>query len=669
MNKDRSLKNISYIIPALLLVAAAGIAPLIEAFQTSFFHDIYGQKTFAGLENYFFLREDGGFRLSLNITALWSAGSAVLSIFIGFILAATMRSVKKFSRLIYGALLIPWGIPVYIAVPLWRALIHGNGGDSVFTSLFGLSFNLLMDPGAGFISCLVVNLWLTLPFTVFIIHGAISRIPATMIEAAEVDGADRVTIFIHVILPQVRNTLVTMGILNFIRAFKEFTVPFLMTAGGPPLLSGITDRFIIGAVTTLDVFIYDIFKTTADLGISSAYSVMTAGLIIVLIAIWFISGSSKRSAVFRFRALSAASALIQIIFSGFSGLIPAAGYLTGLFSRKLFTAAALVHLVYIVTRIFRTGFLDGFDPGIIPAFFTVLWMIMQHRKDSEINRVSMPRFTGALRIPAAGLSGTAAVLLVVSSVVIVYLLIWMSFSGISACFIDGILPPSPGFSSYAEAFTEHHIMHYFRNTLIVSALTGILTPAACFPAAAWLNSRGRAFTAAAITLVQIVSIAGGMHSLIPLYEIFRKASLVNSFVPLIIIGAYHSVPVAIFTITAWLDRMPVSFKEAAFVEGMGQFSYLMKILVPLSFPVIITSFMAAFISAWNSFMVPLLFLNEERLYTVSIKIYSLIGSIASGTPAWNIFAAVSVINCLIIVFIFSWFRKPVGKTGIADVMD
>ena len=85
MNKDSSLKNIYYFIPVLLLTAAAGIAPFIEAFQTSFFHDIYGQKTFAGLENYFFLRQDSGFRLSVNITALWSVGSALLSVFTGFI--------------------------------------------------------------------------------------------------------------------------------------------------------------------------------------------------------------------------------------------------------------------------------------------------------------------------------------------------------------------------------------------------------------------------------------------------------------------------------------------------------------------------------------------------------------------------------------------------------
>ncbi len=669
MNKNSLLKNIYYFIPVLLLTAAAGIAPFIEAFQTSFYHDIYGQKTFAGLENYFFLRQDSGFRLSVNITALWSIGSALLSVFTGFILASMMTSVKKLSKLLYGALLIPWGIPVYIAVPLWRALIHGNGGNSVFTELFGLSFNLMMDPAAGFISCLAVNLWLTLPFTVFIIHGAISRIPVTMKEAAEVDGADRITVSMHVIMPQIKNVLITMGILNFIKAFKEFSVPFLMTAGGPPLLSGITDRFIIGAVTTLDVFIYDIFNTTEDMGISSAYSVMTAGLIILLIAVWYISGSSKKSAAFRFRILSVSTALIQLIFSGLSGGLPALGYLTGLINRKLFYISALIHFIFICIKTAHNGFLSGFDPGIIPAVYTAVWVVLQHRRNPENRKTSIQPIIRGLKLPAAGLSLAASGLIIVSSAVIIYLLLWMSFSGISACFIDGFLPPSPGIESYREAFSEHNIIYYFKNTIIVSALTGVLTPLVCFPAAMYLNSRGKVFTGTVLAAIQLISIAGGMHSLIPLYEIFRKAGLVNSFTPLIIIGTYHAVPVAIFTITAWLDRMPDSFRDAALVEGMKPFGYLIRVLMPLSIPVIVTSFMAAFISAWNSFMVPLIFLNEERLYTISIKIYSLIGSIASGTPSWNIFAAVSVLNCLIIVFIFSWFRKPAGKTGISEVMD
>ena len=99
---------------------------------------------------------------------------------------------------------MPWGIPVYIAVPLWRALIHGNGGISVLTALFGINANLMLDPAAGFISCMIVNLWMTVPLTAFVLHGALRKIPASTIEAAVLEGADRGVIAAHILLPQIK---------------------------------------------------------------------------------------------------------------------------------------------------------------------------------------------------------------------------------------------------------------------------------------------------------------------------------------------------------------------------------------------------------------------------------------------------------------------------------
>ena len=165
-----------FIIPVLLVIAGAGIAPFFEAVSTSFFHDIFGVRNFAGFDNYRYLSSDSGFRYSLNITALWAAASTLLGLFFGFITASVLSSRRRtLPRLLYGALLIPWGIPVYIVVPLWRALIHGNGGISLLTTLFGIKANLLLDPAAGVISCIIVNTWMTVPLTAFVLHGAFAQ--------------------------------------------------------------------------------------------------------------------------------------------------------------------------------------------------------------------------------------------------------------------------------------------------------------------------------------------------------------------------------------------------------------------------------------------------------------------------------------------------------------
>jgi ABC-type sugar transport system permease subunit len=667
LNKHNFKINWYFIIPALLIIAAAGISPFFEALTTSFFHDVYGNRVFTGFDNFRYLSSDSGFSYSLNITAVWAVLSSVLSIFFGFIAASALSGrKKKLSNILYGALLIPWGIPVYIVVPLWRALIHGNGGISILTTLFGIKANLLLDPVAGFIACIVVNIWMTVPLTAFVLHGALKKIPASTIEAAVVDGSNQGILAAHIYLPQIRPSLLVMGLLNFIKSFKEFTLIFLMTSGGPPMMSGITERYVIGSTTTLDLFLYDVFSNTDDLGITSAYSVLMAGIVILLMSIWYITRSRNKDLNRKFRIMSIVTAVLQILFSGIWGLIPALGYLSGLVSRRMLKITVALQLSWILFRIITISFLEGFTPGILPALF-MLYYFRSRSMDREIRDYSAIGFhPRLLNILNSGLTIFTGGFLLISSAAIVYLLLWMSFSGVSACFIDGLIPPHAGIESYISVVRDENIFLYFKNTLIVAGLTGLLIPFISFPAAIFLNNRGKIFAAGFLTFLQILGITGGMHSLIPLYSVFSRIGLTNSYVPLIIISVYHSLTFSLFTITAWLERMPQSFRDIALIEGQKPGMYLLKIIIPLSKPVIITAFMTAFIGAWNGFMAPLLFLNDDKLFTISVKLYSFVGSIASGSPEWNIFAAASVINCLIIVLVFSRFKKPVGETPIAE---
>ena len=54
--------------------------------------------------------------------------------------------------------------------------------------MFGIKANLMLDPAAGFISCMLVNIWMTLPLTAFVLHGALNKIPKSAVEAAVMDG-------------------------------------------------------------------------------------------------------------------------------------------------------------------------------------------------------------------------------------------------------------------------------------------------------------------------------------------------------------------------------------------------------------------------------------------------------------------------------------------------
>ena len=249
------------------------------------------------------------------------------------------------------------------------------------------------------------------------------------------------------------------------------------------------------------------------------------------------------------------------------------------------------------------------------------------------------------------------------------MLLWMSLSRISACYVDSLVPPMATLGNFRVLFVEEGILRYFRNTFVVAGSTALLLPLLVFPGAVALDGAGRKITLAFLGFIQVIGIAGGMHTLIPLYGVFRAFGLIDTYVPLVIIYLYHAVPFALFVLTAYFESLPPAFRDLARMEGMGSMAYGFRILLPLSLPTLSTALMTAFIAGWNGFQAPLLFLNDERLYTISLKLFGYVGSIGSGSPLWNLFAAASVINALFIGVLLIRFRRPMETAPVSDFDD
>jgi multiple sugar transport system permease protein len=655
------------IIPILLLVLLIGMAPFLTALFDSFFHDYYGDRSFAGLENFRYILKDRAFPYSLNITVLWALINVLLSLTFGFLLALRLISTNKTTNTLYKTLLIPWGIPVYIAIPLWRALLHGNGGESVITKLTGIQINLMIDPLSGFLGAAAVSLWLSIPLSAFVFAGHMRKVSKQVLEAAKLDGAGEGEIALYIYIPEIRESILAMGVLNFIKAFKEFTLVFMMTAGGPPMISGITERHIIGATTTLGVFLYEIFLQTGDWGINAAYSIVMGFLIIFIMSLWILI--KKESSVKPFLFLSALAQIpgavpVLWVFSG--------GYLLSVIRPGLTVWLFSIQSIYIIFRIWKMGFLAGFHPGILIPLLAVIIIFIKKRQNKILRHDPVYKWKGlgfrkflSPKVMTIS-SGLLAILYTTVTGIILYMLLWMSFSKTSVSYVDSFLPSMASLDNYRIIFQEENILKYFINTLIVAGLTALLLPVLIFPGAVWLNKLGRTKTLTLLGFLQILGIAGGMHSLIPLYRIFMNLGLINSYIPLILIYLYHSIPFSLFILTAYLETIPSVFKDLAKIEGMSSISYTFRILLPLSMAPLLSSVMVAFISGWNGFQAALLFLNDERMYTISLKLYSYVGNLGSGSPVWNLFAAAAVVNTLFIGLLFIRFKNPMEKSPLSE---
>jgi multiple sugar transport system permease protein len=653
------------IIPLLLLILLVGIAPFASAVYGSFFHDTYDERSCAGLDNYRDLLSDRGFLYSVSVTALWAAANTALSLAMGFLCAAALARPGRGSSLLYGVLLVPWGIPVYIAAPLWRALIHGNGGRSLLSRLTGAEINLMTDPAGSFLSALWVSLWMTVPLTAFVILGAIRKVRAETIDAARLDGARWGDIVTVIFSPAVKETLLAMGVLTFIKGLKEFTLLHIFTAGGPPLVSGITERSILGATTTAGIYLYDLFFGEEDFGAVSAYSVILSIGILAAMSVWLLirrrkSGGRRRPFPMEpSRMLSLLCAVFHLFLGGRFGPLWAAAYTVTAFLPKALAPAAAGELILMVVAVSRNGFFQGFHPAVILSVLAAGAFLFRR-----------PPEPGAITRGVYAFSHwTTALLLCVSTLLIIFMLLWMSFSGVSACYVDRLIPRFLTGKNFIRLITQESIFRYFLNTTIVAGATALLIPLFTFPTAVWLSGKSDRFVYGFLTFVQALGMLGGMHSLVPLYGIFRGMGLIGTYVPLVCIYLNQTVVFSLFTMKAFLDGVPRSIEETALLEGMGGVRYMTRILLPICMPAIATSMMMAFLSAWNGFMAPLLFLDNDEAYTISLKLFSYVGSVASGNPRWNLFAAASVINCVILGILFSLFRKPGSTTPLSEYAD
>ena len=680
--KNAKGRNWIFLIPLLIITSIVTLLPGIDAIRASFGSSL---EPGLSLENYRVLFRDRAIFYSLNITVLWATCNSFLSVSIGLLLAHHMildkgnilsRLIRKFRKqskrrvpsrpLLYGFLLIPLGIPIYIAVPLWRAFLHGDGGLSVFSRLTGITLNLLTNPFAAFIGALIVSVWINIPLTTFVIYSHLRQVNHEILDCARLETKSQFLLMRYIQFPIIRTSVFTMLALNFVKAFKEFTLIHLMTGGGVPLVSGITERFMVGSTTTLGVFLYNVFTGFNDYGFTAAFAVVMASLVAIVLIFWMLSTISdieKRNT--RFKQVL----LVVLMIDFFADLFLAGGsfsilkaliyslFFLSLTKHIFFSVGTVFAIIHTTVGILLHGFLEGFSP-VLPAILFTYFLTLppsctnlivppksmktlyKYKETSTLDKIIDWSYQGAIYI--------CTILFIISSVVIIAFLILLSISGLNACYFNNFIPKYFSVAAFVKLFTTEHIMKYFLNTAIIAIGAAIMTPLVVIPAAWSLSTIKKERANSFVSFIHVLGTLGGMHSLVPLFMIFILLGLINTFQGLILVYTVHAIPFALVTIKNFFEGKPRELREPALLEGATTLQYLRWILLPLSKPIIKTAMILAFLGAWNGFTAPLLFLTEESMYPVSLKLYTYVGSVASGNPQWNLFAAAAVINLVII---------------------
>ncbi len=224
-------------------------------------------------------RVTGPFLSIFAWTFAWAALSVVLSLAVGLPFALVLNDPRLRARNLYRTLLIiPWAIPAFISALVWRnGLLNETYGlfNKFLLPLFNLDpvrwFN---DPFWARLGVLLVNIWLTFPYMMTISLGALQSIPFELYEAASIDGAGKLRRFTKITFPLLMTVIAPLLVSSFAFSFNNFTIIFLITAGGPPIPGSVTPT---GYTDILMSYVYKLaFQagTGQDFGFASAISIM-----------------------------------------------------------------------------------------------------------------------------------------------------------------------------------------------------------------------------------------------------------------------------------------------------------------------------------------------------------------------------------------------------------
>ncbi|HXM05573.1 MAG TPA: carbohydrate ABC transporter permease [Chthoniobacterales bacterium] len=106
-------------------------------------------------------------------------------------------------------------------------------------------------------------------------------------------------------------------------------------------------------------------------------------------------------------------------------------------------------------------------------------------------------------------------------------------------------------------------------------------------------------------------------TMVPMFSLFAGLGLVNSFLPLIL-PTFLGNPFFIFLLRQFMMQIPASLSEAARLDGANEFQIMGRVILPLTRPALVVVALLAGVNAWNDFLGPLIYLQNDKLYTLSL---------------------------------------------------
>ena len=273
------------VLPATILVVIFLVGPFYYMVYTALtdlsFADASRKGAFVGFDNFRkLMRADPLFWNSFLLTFKFVILAVTMEFILGFALAFLIFKFVARQRLLTTLLLIPMMLaPVAVGL-IWRLLLQGDFGMVIYylhaVGLLAQNSAVLSQPDLVFPAIVAIDIWQWTPFVTLVMLAGLMSLPRAPFEAAMMDGAGPLRIFLDVMLPLLRPIIALVLLLRGIDAFKEFDKVFIMTGGGP------------GTLTELvSIYAYRVNFRNWDLGYGAAVAFMVYLVVLILCSVFY----------------------------------------------------------------------------------------------------------------------------------------------------------------------------------------------------------------------------------------------------------------------------------------------------------------------------------------------------------------------------------------------
>ncbi|WP_050179730.1 carbohydrate ABC transporter permease [Domibacillus robiginosus] len=288
-NLQQFFVKVSFIMPAMTLLILLTGYPLFQVIQMSFYdYTDKANPVFAGLANYSHFIVDPLFWNAVKNTAIFTFTSVLLGLTVGMTFALLLNQPinSKFRGVFRALLMFPWLTSSTVVAAIFMLMFNPFGLINYLLKGIGLETisqtAWLSNETTALFAVIIANVWRGFPFMMLMILASLQTISHDLYEAADIDGAGFFQKLIYITIPQIKNIILTVAVLEFIWNFRSFDLVFLMTGGGP-----------VNSTEILSTYVYHYAFRTLDFGYASATAIFML-IIMVVISSFYIRATIRK---------------------------------------------------------------------------------------------------------------------------------------------------------------------------------------------------------------------------------------------------------------------------------------------------------------------------------------------------------------------------------------